>query len=94
MVDRAVSYVVDEARDDLMVWRSGRVAESLDVVLHRFGGVGDRHCRYFVDTEAEPFCHLFLDGRVGETRHSAVGVVDNDQFRLHCAAWHVGTQNA
>ena len=25
-----------------MVWRSGRVAESLDVVLHGPGGVGDR----------------------------------------------------
>ncbi len=71
-----------------MVWRSGGVTESFDVILHRRGGVADRHCRYFVDTEAEPFCHLCLDGRIAETRHSAIGVVDNDKFRLHSVATH------
>jgi len=82
LVDRPVAYVVDEAGDNQLVWGSRGVAESVDVVLHRRGGVTDRHCRYFVDTEAEPFCDLSLDGRVGETRHSAIGVVDNDKFRL------------
>ena len=68
MADRPVAYVVDEAGDNQLVWHSGGVAESVDVVLHRSGGVTDRHCRYFVDTEAEPFCDLSLDGRVGETK--------------------------
>ncbi len=88
LVDRPVAYVVDEAGDDQLVWCSGRVAESLDVVMHGPGGVGDRHCRYFVHTEAESFCDLSLDGRVGETRHSAIGVVDNDKFQLpRAASW-------
>ncbi len=80
-----------------MVWRSGGVTESFDVVLHRRDRAADRHCRYFVDTEAEPCCHLSLDGRVGETRHSAIGVVDNDKLRPHKAgSWLAdgGGQNA
>ena len=94
MVDRAVAYVVDEARDDQLVWCSGCVPESLDVSLYRHYRIGNRHRRHFVDTETEPFSHLLLDALVGETRHSAVGVVDNDQFRLHSARpWHVGGEN-
>ncbi len=34
LVDRAVAYVVDEAGDDQLVWRSRGVTESFDVVLH------------------------------------------------------------
>ncbi len=97
MVDRPVAYVVDEAGDDELVWHSGSVTESFDIVLHRRRRVANCHCRYFVDTEAEPFCHLSLDGRVGETRHSAIGVVDNDKFRPHRAgSWLAdgGGQNA
>ena len=58
LVDRPVAYVVDESGDDQLVWRSGGVTESFDVVLHGRGRVADRHCRYFVDTEAEPVLPL------------------------------------
>ncbi len=37
--------------------------------------------RDFVVTQAEPFRHLLLEGRVGEARHSAIGVVDNDELK-------------
>ena len=42
LVDRAVAYAVDEDADYHLVWCSGRVAESLDVVLYRHGGAGDQ----------------------------------------------------
>ncbi len=94
LVYRAGSYVVHEAGNDECVWCSRCVAESLDVGLHRPGGVGDRHRRDFVVTQAEPFRHLLLDGRVSEARHPAVGVVDHHEFELHRArSGHVCSEN-
>ena len=51
--------------------------------------------RLLARVAAEPCCHLFLNGRLCETRHTAIGVMDDDQFRPHGAGpWHVGGQHA
>ena len=63
----------------------------MDPILPKHGASRKPVAVHFVDTEAEPFCHLSLDGRVGETKHSAIGVMDNDKFRPYSAGpWHVG----
>ncbi len=94
LVDSAVFYVVDEAGNDQLVWCSGLLAESLDVVLHRLGGIGDRHNRNLIDGEAEPVRRLLLDGGVSEARHPAVGVVDHHEFKLHRArSGHACSEN-